>query len=78
MVPREVEVRGGTSEADADLSGVGLSHSVLKGGISDLDLTLPEPSRVIPIRLSGGASKVGIRRHAGVEARVSMKGAPAS
>ncbi len=51
-----------------------LSSFVLKGGISDLDLTLPEPSGVVPIRLSGGASKVGIRRPAGVEARVSMKG----
>lgn len=73
-VPWEVEVRGGASEVDADLSGVVLSSFVLKGGISDLDLTLPEPSGVIPIRLSGGTSKVGIRRPTGVEARVSMKG----
>ena len=73
-VPWEVEVRGGASEVDADLSGLGLSSFVLKGGISDLDLTLPEPSGVVPIRLSGGVSKVGIRRPAGVKARLSMKG----
>ena len=73
-VPWEVEVRGGASEIDADLSGLGLISFVLKGGISDLDLMLPEPSGVVPIRLSGGASKVSIRRPAGVEARVSMKG----
>jgi hypothetical protein len=47
---------------------------VLKGGISDLVLTLPEPSGVVPIRLSGGASKVSIHRPTGVEARMSVKG----
>ena len=73
-IPWEVEVRGGASEVDADLSGLGLSSFVLKGGISDLDLTLPEPSGVVPIRLSGGVSKVGIRRPAGVKAQLSMKG----
>ncbi len=43
-------------------------------GCSDVDLTLPEPLRVVPVRLSGGASEVNIRRPAGVEARLSMKG----
>lgn len=73
-VPWEVEVRGGAAQTNADLSGLDLTSFVLKGGISDLTLTLPEPSGVVPIRLSGGASKVGVRRPAGVEAQVSMKG----
>ena len=51
-----------------------LSSFVLKGGIADLILTLPEPSGVIPIRLSGGAAKTSIRRPAGVEARLSVNG----
>jgi DNA-binding MarR family transcriptional regulator len=73
-VPWEVEVRGGAFEIEADLGGLGLSSFVLKGGARDLALTLPEPSGVVPVRLSGGASKVGIRRPAGVKARMSVKG----
>lgn len=77
-VPWEVEVRGGAAQNDVDLSGLNLTSFVLKGGISDLTLTLPEPSEVVPIRLSGGASKVGIHRPAGVEARLNVKGGAAT
>jgi DNA-binding MarR family transcriptional regulator len=69
----EVEVRGGAYRVEADLGGSKLSSFVLKGGISELALTLPEPSGVVPVRLSGGASKVGIRRPAGTEARLDVK-----
>lgn len=74
----EVEMRGGASGVEADLEGLKLSSFVLKGGISDLTLTLPEPSGVVPVRLSGGASKVSVRRPAGVEARVNVKGGAAT
>lgn len=77
-VPWEVEVRGGAARIDVDLGGLELSSFVLKGGISDLALTLPEPSGVVPVRLSGGASKVSIRRPAGVETRLSLKGGAAT
>ncbi|MGH3087637.1 MAG: MarR family transcriptional regulator [Rubrobacteraceae bacterium] len=77
-VPWEVEVRGGAYRIEADLGGLELSSFVLKGGISDLDLALPEPSGIVPVRLAGGASKVSIRRPAGVEARVSVKGGAAT
>ena len=73
-VPWEIEVRGGAARTEADLRGLELTSFVLKGGISDLTLTLPEPSGVVPIRLSGGAAKAGIRRPAGVEARLSVNG----
>jgi hypothetical protein len=77
-VPWEVEVRGGAARIEADLSGLELSSFLLKSGISDLALTLPEPSGVVPIRLSGGASKVSISRPAGVETRLSLKGGAAT
>lgn len=73
-VPWEVEVRGGAYRIEADLGGLGLSSFVLKGGFADCALTLPEPSGVVPVRLSGGASKASIRRPAGVEARLEVKG----
>ena len=73
-VPWAVEVRGGAALTEADLTGLELTSFVLKGGIADLTLTLPEPSGVVPIRLSGGAAKASIRRPAGVEARLSVNG----
>jgi len=72
-VPWEVEVRGGAYQTEADLGGLGLSSLALKGGISELTLRLPEPSGVVPVSVSGGASKVSILRPAGVEARLSVK-----
>ena len=74
QVPWEIEVRGGAAWIEAELGGLELASFVLKGGMSDLALTLSEPSGAVPIRLFGGASKVSIRRPAGVEARVSVKG----
>ena len=73
-VPWAVEVRGGAARTEADLTGLELSSFVLKSGIADLILTLPEPSGVIPIRLSGGAAKASIRRPAGVEAQLIVNG----
>jgi hypothetical protein len=73
-VPWEVEVRGGAYKVEADLGLLKLTSFVLMRGISDVDLTLPEPSGAVPIRLSGGASKASIRRPAGVEAWLSVKG----
>ncbi|WP_273846434.1 MarR family winged helix-turn-helix transcriptional regulator [Rubrobacter calidifluminis] len=73
-VPWEVEVRGGAYKVEADLSGLRLTSFVLTRGFSNVALTLPEPSGVVPIRLSGGASKVTIRRPAGVEAHLNMRG----
>jgi DNA-binding MarR family transcriptional regulator len=74
----EVEVRGGAYKIEANIGNVELTSFVLKGGISDLSLTLPKPSGVVPVRLSGGASKVSMHRPAGVEARVSVKGGAAT
>lgn len=73
-VPWAIEVHGGASEIEADLTGVELTSFVFKMGQYRLDLTLPEPLGAVPIRLSGGASQVNIRRPAGVAARVSLKG----
>lgn len=77
-IPWEVEVRGGAARTEVDLSGLELSSFVLKSGVSDLALTLPEPSGTVPIRLSGGASKVTMRRPAGAEARLKVKGGAAT
>lgn len=73
-VPWEVEVRGGAAQIDADLSGLTLSSFTLKGGIGNVTLTLPRPSGVVPIRLSGGMNHATFHRPAGVEAQISVRG----
>lgn len=73
-IPWEIEVRGGAARIEADLGALELSSFVLKGGIGDLALTLPKPSGVVPVRLTSGASTVGIRRPSGVEARLHFQG----
>ena len=72
-VPWAIEVRGGAYQTEADFGGLNLTSFVLKGGISELALRLPEPSGVVPVRLSGGAYKVSINRPDGVEARLKVK-----
>ena len=69
-----VEVRGGAARIDADLSGLELSSLVLKGGISDLALTLPKHRGWFRCVCPGARAKLGIHRPAGVEARMSVKG----
>ncbi len=73
-VPWEIEVRGGADRVEADLGALTLTSFLLNGGFSDCTLSLPEPSGTVPVRLSGGASKVSIGRPAGVEAKLTVKG----
>lgn len=73
-VPWEIEVRGGAYRVDADLAGLQLTSFTLKGGISDCDIMLPMPAGVVTVRLAGGASNVRMRRPAGVDVELSVKG----
>ncbi len=73
-VPWRIAVRGGASEIEAHLAGLDLIELEVKGGMSMIQLELPHPSAVVPIRISGGASEIVIRRPAGVAARAHLKG----
>lgn len=73
-IPWQIVIHGGASSIIAELGGLDLATLEVKGGASSIRLELPTPSRVIPIRASGGASEITIRRPAGVAARVHLKG----
>jgi DNA-binding MarR family transcriptional regulator len=73
-IPWWIVIRGGASEITAELTNLDLAGLEVKGGLSTIHLELPAPSRVVPIRISGGASTVTMRRPAGVPARVHLKG----
>jgi DNA-binding MarR family transcriptional regulator len=69
-IPWEVEVRGGASNLAADLGELKLGSLEIKGGASQVELTLPPPSGTIPLRVLGGAEGLTVRRPKGVAARV--------
>ena len=67
-------IQGGAWEITAELGGLNLAGLEIKGGLNMVRLDLPAPSGVVPIRISGGASEVAVRRPAGVAARVHLQG----
>ena len=73
-VPWDVSLRGGMWKLDADFSGLQLTRLEVAGGASDIEIVLPAPVGVVPVRLSGGASKVTLRRPKGTEARAEVSG----
>jgi DNA-binding MarR family transcriptional regulator len=73
-IPWQIVIQGGASDVSAELGGLDLASLVAKGGLSSIRLELPVPSGVVPIRISGGASEIIIRRPVGVAARAHLKG----
>lgn len=68
------EIRGGASRWDGDLRPITLNGIDVRGGVSEVALHLPRPTGSVPVRVSGGASKVALRRPGGVPARLVVGG----
>jgi DNA-binding HxlR family transcriptional regulator len=73
-IPWQIVLQGGATAIIAELGSLDLAGLEVKGGLSSVRLELPTPSGAVPIRFSGGASDVTIRRPAGVATRVHLKG----
>jgi DNA-binding MarR family transcriptional regulator len=73
-VPWHISLRGGMWKLVADLRGLQLTGLEVSGGASDIEVTLPAPVGTVPVRVSGGASKVTLRRPKGTEARAEVSG----
>lgn len=73
-IPWRILIKGGAAEIIAELGGLDLAALEVKGGMSMIHLELPSPTRVVPIRISGGASEIMVRRPPGVPARVHLTG----
>jgi hypothetical protein len=71
-IPWQIEFHGGLSRLDADLSVLELGSFEVTGGASGVAVTLPRPSGTVSVRVSGGASDVGIHRPEGVAARIRV------
>jgi DNA-binding MarR family transcriptional regulator len=73
-VPWQIEARGAGTGLDGDLSGLNLTGLEVKGDASSIHLTLPAPTRMVAVRLSGSASEIDLRRPIGVPVRAHLKG----
>ena len=73
-IPWELEFTGGMSKMRGDLQRLQLAGLSFRGGASHVELELPVPSGVVPLRISGGASRLVLRRPRGVAMRVQVSG----
>lgn len=73
----EIELSGGMSKVHADLHGLELSALEVRGGASAVEISLPPPEGVVPVRIRGGASRVSLRRPRGTAMRVRIRGGAA-
>ncbi len=73
-IPWQITIQGAASEVNAKLGGLKLAGLEIKGGLNMIHLDLPTPEGVVPIRISGGASTITVRRPAGVATRANLKG----
>lgn len=73
-VPWWIVLKGGSTEIVGELTGLDLAGLEVKGGFSKIQLVLPIPSGVVPLRIMGGAPEIIVRRPAGVAAQVHLKG----
>jgi DNA-binding MarR family transcriptional regulator len=73
-IPWQIVIQGGAATINAKLGNLDLAALEIKGGLGMTRVELPVPSGVVPIRISGSASEIIVRRPAGVAARVRLKG----
>jgi hypothetical protein len=69
-----IEVRGGVAHWDGDLRNLQLAAIDVRGGVSQVELRLPQPAGTVPIRVTGGVSHLTIHRPGSVPARVHIGG----
>ncbi|MFI5258969.1 MAG: MarR family winged helix-turn-helix transcriptional regulator [Candidatus Limnocylindrales bacterium] len=73
-VPWSIELRGGVSSWTADLRALRLESFELRGGASKVELLLSRPTGVVPIRVTGGLSRISIERPLGVAVGLEVRG----
>ncbi|MGA7668944.1 MAG: MarR family transcriptional regulator [Nitrolancea sp.] len=71
-IPWQIEIRAGASHVSVDLSTVKIESLSVKGGASQVVVTLPRPSGTVPVRVGAGASQVTIHRPEGVPTRIHV------
>jgi DNA-binding MarR family transcriptional regulator len=73
-VPWEISLKGGMWKLSADFRTLELRSLEVGGGASDVEIWLPTPAGVVPVRISGGASHVRMHRPTGSALRAEVSG----
>lgn len=73
-IPWKIAIQGAAAEILAELGRLQLARLEAHGGVSMIQLNLPTPRAVVPLRISGGASEIIVRRPVDAAARVRLKG----
>lgn len=69
-----LDFAGGTDRTVADLRGGDVSAVTFTAGSDIIDLSLPRPRGMVPVRLAGGASQFHLSLPGGVPVRVTAAG----
>jgi hypothetical protein len=77
-IPWTISSSGGASTETFKLASLPLTSMDINTGASREDITLGEPSGVVPIKINGGALTVNLHRPAGAAASVSVSGGAVS
>jgi DNA-binding MarR family transcriptional regulator len=70
FIPWAIGIRGGASHVEADLRELELRSFDVRGGASDVSLSLPTPKGTVPVTVRGGVNNLTIVRPAGVATRL--------
>ncbi|MBI2761983.1 MAG: MarR family transcriptional regulator [Chloroflexi bacterium] len=73
-VPWAIRVQGGSNPVTADLVPVNVTEIEMSGGMSNIEFRLGAPAGTVPIRVSGGASRMTFHRPAGTPVRLHVRG----
>lgn len=68
-----IQIWGGASHLDADVTGLELASITIDGGASHVTMRIPEPGGRVPIHIRRGASQVTILRPSGVPAGLDVR-----
>ena len=63
-IPWTIELQGGLTDLDGSLGDLTLARLDVEDGANHVDLDLPSPAGTVPVRISGVASSVRLRRPA--------------
>ncbi len=73
-IPWEVSCSTGAIRGEFDLSTTSLTRFDCRTGASELNVSLPAPKGVVPMRVDGGALTVNISRPAGAAIKIESSG----
>jgi len=77
-VPWLIEIRRGVSQLTADLRELEVTGIDITGGASECELTLPRPRGHATLRITGGASRLVVKRPRGTAAQIAIRGGASS